>query len=176
MADEIALTMDELRAVAAYAAESAADVLALFEQAEPSDRRPRDAVGAALTFACGGERVKALRNVSWAALKAAQEMENLAASHAARAAMAASSAAYLHPLPKATQVKHILGAAAHAARAAELAAGDDPAIGDAHIQRAARRATPDVLSVLCRFPPAPPGGGRAGQLLRALDATLRATL
>lgn len=176
MADKIALTMDELRAVAACAAESATDVLTLFEQAEPADRRPRDAVEAALTFACGGQRVKALRDVAWAALKAAQETENLAASHAARAAMAASSAAYLHPLPKATQVKHILGAAAHAARAAELAAGDDPAIGDAHIRRAARRANPDVLNVLRRFPPAPPGGGRVGQLLRALDMALRATL
>ncbi|MCR6672476.1 putative immunity protein [Devosia ginsengisoli] len=174
MAGEVVLELDALRAVAAYAAESAADVLALFEQAAPSDSRPRDAVDAALAFARGGKRVKALRDASWTALKAAQETDNAAASQAARAAMAASAAAYLHPLPNATQVKHILGAAAHAARAAELAAGDDPAVGDAHIQRAALRAPPDVLSMLRQFPPAPPGSGRVGQLLRTLDTALRA--
>lgn len=172
---EIILEMDALRAVAAYAAENAGAVLALFEQAAPSDTRPRDAVEAALRFARGGKRVKALRDASWAALKAAQETENAAASQAARAAMAASAAAYLHPLPNATQVKHILGATAHAARAVELGAGDDPAVGDAHIQRAARHVPPDVLSVLRRFTPAPPGGGRVGQLLRALDTALRTT-
>jgi hypothetical protein len=39
------------------------------------------------------------------------------------------AAAYLHPLADAHQVKHILGAAAHAARAAELVAGDDRDVG-----------------------------------------------
>ena len=34
--------------------------------------------------------------------------------------------AFLHPLAKATQVKHILGSAAHAERAFELCGGDDP--------------------------------------------------
>lgn len=39
-------------------------------------------------------------------------------------------------------MKHILGAAAHAARAAELTAGDDRAVGADHIEQARRRATP----------------------------------
>ena len=72
----------------------------------------------------------------------------------------AASAAYLHPLADAHQVKHILGAAAHAARAAELIAGDDRDVGAEHIEQARRRATPAVVEVLKRYPAAPPGGGR----------------
>ena len=87
--------------------------------------------------------------------------------------MCAASAAYLHPLAKAHQVKHILGAAAHAARAAELTAGGDRDVGADHIVRARRRATPVVVDVLSRYPAAPPGGGRVGELLRDLDGALR---
>jgi hypothetical protein len=87
--------------------------------------------------------------------------------------MSAASAAYLHPLADAHQVKHILGAAAHAARAAELVAGDDRDVGAGAIERARRRATPAVVDVLRRYPAAPPGGGRVGELLRDLDEALR---
>ncbi len=87
--------------------------------------------------------------------------------------MCAASAAYLHPLADAHQVKHILGAAAHAARAVELMAGDDRAVGAEHIEQALRRATPAVVDVLKRYPAAPPGGGRVGELLRDLDKALR---
>jgi hypothetical protein len=87
--------------------------------------------------------------------------------------MSSAGAAYLHPLANATQVKHILGAAAHAARAHELVAGDDRTVGAAHVGQAARRATPAVVDVLTRFPPAPGGGGRVGELMRMLDADLR---
>lgn len=119
----------------------------------PSSRRPREAIAAARAFAAGGRRDKALRDVSWAALKAARETKDPAASQAARAAMAASSAAYLHPLANATQVKHILGAAAHAARTLELAAGGDPAVGAGHIATAVDLASPALLAVLRRYPP-----------------------
>jgi hypothetical protein len=97
----------------------------------------------------------------------------LVVSDAARAAMCAASAAYLHPLADAHQVKHILGAAAHAARAAELVASDDRDVGADHIEQARRRATPVVVDVLSRYPTAPPGGGRVGELLRDLDGALR---
>jgi hypothetical protein len=70
-------------------------------------------------------------------------------------------------------VKHILGAAAYAARAAELAAGDDRDVGAACIVRACQRATPGVLGVLVRYPAAPAGDGRVGELLRELDRALR---
>jgi hypothetical protein len=170
---EIVLDAQDLRAVAGYAAGCAQEVLEVFERAQPADLRPRDAVDAAWTFARGGERGKRLRDTAWAAQKAARDAGTAAAGHAARAAMCAASAAYLHPLADAHQVKHILGAAAHAARAAELVAGDDPDVGAAHVERARRRATPVVVDVLGRYPAAPPGGGRVGELLRALDDALR---
>ena len=170
---EIVLSMDDLREVARYAAESAQQVLEIFERAHPADSRARDAIDAAWTFARGGKRGKTLRDTAWAALRAAREAGTAAAGDAARAAMSAASAAYLHPLADAHQVKHILGAAAHAARAAELMAGDDRAVGADHIEQARRRATPIVVDVLSRYPAAPPGGGRVGELLRDLDEALR---
>ena len=170
---DVVLSMDDLRAIAGFAAESAQEALEIFESAHPDDTRPRDAIDAAWSFARGGRRGKALRDTAWAALRAARDADEAAAGDAARAAMAAASAAYLHPLADAHQVKHILGAAAYAARAAELLAGDDRGVGAEHIERARRRATPVVVDVLSRYPAAPPGGGRTGELLRALDSVLR---
>jgi hypothetical protein len=169
----ILLSLQDLREVTRYAAESAQEVLEIFERAHPADSRPRDAIDAAWTFARGGERGKTLRDAAWAAQKAARDADTAAAGDAARAAMCAASAAYLHPLADAHQVKHILGAAAHAARAAELIAGDNRAVGAAHVEQARRRAAPAVVDVLKRYPAAPPGGGRVGELLRALDGALR---
>src|ERR671916_1889984 len=166
---EIVLSKRDLRGVAGYAAESAQEALEIFERAHPADSRPRDAIDAAWTFARGGKRGKTLRDTAWAALKGARDADTVAAGDAARAAMCAASAAYLHPLAKATQVKHILGAAAHAARAAELVASDDRDVGANHIEQARRRATPDVVDVLSRHPAAPPGGGRVGEAVRGLD-------
>ncbi|HLM20836.1 MAG TPA: exonuclease SbcC, partial [Propionibacteriaceae bacterium] len=106
--------------------------LPIFERERPDDRRPRAALEAAQAFADGGERTKALRDSAWSAHRAAQEAADAgqaAASDAARAAGHAVGAAFLHPLAKATQVKHILGSASYAARAFELSAGDDPAVG-----------------------------------------------
>ncbi|MFI9029591.1 putative immunity protein [Streptomyces sp. NPDC053560] len=170
---EIALSKQDLRAVTAFAAACAAAVLDIFEADQPDDSRPRDAIDTAWDFARGGERGKALRDTAWAALKAAKCVDTAAAREAARAAMSAAGAAYLHPLAKATQVKHILGAAAHAARAAELAANDDRTVGAAHLEQAMSRAAPAVVGVLARFPAAPGGGGRVGELFRTLDAGLR---
>ena len=171
---EVDLSVPDLRAVTAFAAGSAEAVLEIFEADRPGDPRPRAAVGAAHAFARGGERGKELRDTAWAALKAAKETGSAAAREAAWAAMAAAGAPYLHPLAKATQVKHILGAAAYAARAAELVAGDDRAVGTARVGQAVRRAGPVVADVLSRFPAAPAGGGRVGELIRLLDAGLRA--
>jgi hypothetical protein len=151
-------------------------VLEIYEGAQPADSRPRDAIDAAWTFARGGERGKTPRDTGWAAHKAAQGADTAAAGDAARAAMCAASAAYGHPLADAHQVKHILGAAAHAARAAELMAGDARAAGADHLEHARRRATPVVVGVLGRYPAAPPGGGRVGELLRDLDEALRGRL
>ncbi|MFI2189391.1 putative immunity protein [Streptomyces sioyaensis] len=173
-ASEIVLNRQDLREVTAFAAACAEVALEIFEADQPEDSRPRDALGAAWEFARGGERGKALRDTAWAALKAAKSVDTAAAREAALAAMSAAGAAYLHPLAKATQVKHILGAGAYAARAAELVAGDDRNVGAEQLERAVHRATPVVVDVLTRFPAAPGGGGRVGELIRILDAGLRA--
>ncbi|WP_067819092.1 putative immunity protein [Actinomadura kijaniata] len=179
MADDsttIELSMSELREVTRYAVACARPALVIFERACPDDRRPRDAIDVARAFAEGARRSKAIRDNAWAAQRAAREARDAgqgAASDAARAALAAAGAAYLHPLAKATQVKHILGAAAHAARAFELSAGDDPSVGADHIEQSRTLTPPVVVDVLRRYPAAPPGGGRVGELIRQLDASLR---
>ncbi|OQR59631.1 exonuclease SbcC [Streptomyces maremycinicus] len=224
--DKIELSEHELREIAGYAAHCARRALPLFERSLPSDPRPRDAVEAAEAFAAGGRRTGALRQSAWAAHRAAREAASAAApapcaaADAARAASHAAAAAYLHPLADAHQVKHILGAAAHAARAEELAAeeepaagaepaaeeepaadeesaaGEEPAAGEdgtgvfvlpagagsptgggtpaGTAEWARRHAPAAVAAVLGRLPAAPPGGGRVGELMRGLDATLRA--
>ncbi|MFE7659111.1 putative immunity protein [Streptomyces bottropensis] len=172
-ASEIILSKQDLREVTAFAAACAEVVLEVFEADQPDDSRPRDAISAAWAFARGGERGKSLRDTASAALKAAQSAETAAAREAAWAAMSAAGAAFLHPLAKATQVKHILGASAYAARAAEIAADDDRSVGAEHLKRMMHRATPIVVDVLKRFPTAPDGGGRVGELIRVLDADLR---
>ena len=179
MADDsttIELSRSELREVANYAVVCARPALAIFERERPADRRPRAAIDAAQAFADGAERTKALRDSAWAAQRAAREARDAgqaAASDAAHAAANAAGAAFLHPLAKATQVKHILGSAAHAARACELAAGDDSGVGLDHIAQCRIMASPVAVAVLRRYPSAPPGGGRVGELGRTLDAALR---
>ncbi len=137
--------------------------------ADPADPRPHDAVAAARAFAAGGRRTAALRRCSWAALRAAREAPTPAAAEAARAAGLAAAAAFLHPLASAHQVRHVLGTAASAAHAEELAGVPAGTPGDA-----VRSAPPAVAAVLRRLPAAPPGGGRVGELVRGLDAALRA--
>jgi hypothetical protein len=154
-ASEVELSAQGLRVVARYAAESAQEALSIFEARHPGDRRPRVAVEAAWTFADGAERTQLQRSSALAAHKAAQEATTEAARDAARAAGHAAAAAYLHPLAKSHQVKHILGAAAHAARAAELAAGGDRSVGAARIDQARQRATPDLLRCSGATPPPP---------------------
>jgi hypothetical protein len=179
MADDstlIELSLSELREVAGYAAACARPALAIFERERPDDRRPRAAVDAAQAFADGAKRTKVLRDSAWAAQRAAHEARDAgqaAATDAAYAALAAAGAAFLHPLAKATQVKHILGSAAYAARAEELSAGDDPTVAVDHIEQARILASPVVVDVLRRYPLAASGGGRVGELIRQLDASLR---
>lgn len=175
MAGDFELSMDELRVVARFVAESAQEVLPVFEEAVPDDRRPRAAVDAAWAFIHGGKRTKLQRVTSLDAHRAAKEANTEATRLAARSAGDAASAAYLHPIAKAGQVGHILRAAASAARVAELNAGDDPAIGDMLIEQARQRATPVLMKVLCRYPFPPTANNRVARLTSALDAALRAS-
>jgi hypothetical protein len=172
-AGDVELTMAELRAVAGYAVACAAPALGIFTKACPGDARPAAALDAARAFADGAPRSRLQRTASTDAHRAAREAPDPAARHAASAAGAAAAAAYLHPLAKATQVRHILGSATHAARAAELARGDDPVVAEYVIMAAAKRAAPVVIDVLTRYPRAPEGRTRVAVLMQRLDGLLR---
>jgi rifampin ADP-ribosylating transferase len=167
------LTMDELRAIAGYAVACAQPALVVFQKARPEDPRPAAALHAARVFAEGAPRSRLQRTTATDAHRAALDATNQAARHAADAAADAAAAAYLHPLAKATQVRHILGSAAHAARAAELARGDDPVVAEYVVTAAAKRAMPVVREVLDRYPRAPKGRARVAVLMERLDSLLR---
>lgn len=166
------LTMDKLRVVARFAVESAQEVLAVFEDQAPADRRPRAAIEAAWEFVGGADRSRLQRVTALDAHRAAKEAGTEAAKLAAQAAGDAAAAAYLHPIAKATQVGHILRATASAARIAELIT-DDAAAADTVITNAARRASPSLVDVLSRYPAAPKSGNRLGELMIILDTALR---
>ncbi|MGW8483359.1 putative immunity protein [Microbacterium sp. NPDC055903] len=170
---DFVLTDGELREVVTYAVEAAQDVLGVVELARPGDARPRDAVAAALDFVRGAPRNNRQRVTARDAHRAAKESMDEAVACAAQAAGDAAAAAYLHPIAKATQVGHILRAAANAARVAELQAGDDPVAGAASIDRAVERASPLLVDVLCRYPRAPQGRSPVARLMADLDARLR---
>ena len=167
------LTMDELRAVARYVIRHAEDVLPVFERAVPGDPRPRAAIEAARAFADGAGRTTWQRATSVDAHRAARSAPDEASRLAARSAGDAASAAYLHPIAKATQVGHILRACASAARIGELEAGGDPEVAEALLRRSRQRATPVLVDVLRRYPPAPGGGSRVARLMSTLDRCLR---
>ena len=170
---DVELTMDELRAVAGYAVACAEPALVVFRKARPDDPRPAAALDAARVFAQGAPRSRLQRTAAADAHRAARDATSDAARHAATAAADAAAAAYLHPLATPTQVRHILGAGSYAARAAELARGDDPVVAEYVITAAAKRATPLVRDVLTRYPRAPKGRSRVAVLMQRLDSLLR---
>ncbi len=180
------LSMDEIRAVTAFAAASADEVLPLFESERPTDSRPRDALAAAHEFARGLPRSRLQRISAPAAHRAAKEADSAVAFHAAMAAGDAAASAYLHPLADAVQVKHILRASAHTIRALELSASGPAASGptantaaqgrrahDRLIEEIAASAPPTVVAVLCRYPRLEAGGNPLAQTLAEVDAVLR---
>jgi len=170
---DVEVTADELRAIAGYALACAEPALVIFRKDRPDDDRPAAALRAARAFAEGAPRSRLQRAAAADAHRAARDAANDAARHAAIAAGDAAAAAYLHPLASATQLRHILGAPAHAARAAELARGDDPVVAEYVITAAATRATPVVVDVLSRYPRAPRGRTRVAVLMARLDGMLR---
>nr|MDT0657602.1 exonuclease SbcC [Micromonospora sp. DSM 115978] len=167
------LTMDELRVVARYVVGHAEEVLPVFERAVPEDPRPRAAIEAAWAFINGANRTKLQRVASLDAHRAARSAPSEAARLAARTAGDAASAAYLHPIAQASQVGHILRAAASAARVGEIESGGDLAIGDALLERSRQAATPTLVAVLGRYPLAAGGGSRVAQLMSRLGHSLR---
>lgn len=169
----VALGEHELRQLGGWAAACAERALPLFEERAPADRRPRDALECIRDFATGERRSKRLRVAALAALAAARAAGDPVATSAARAAGYAASSAYLHPLATLGQAKHILCPAVYAARALELEAGDDPAVGEAEVRGAVARCPAAVRALLRRMPARANGRSRLAALLYLLDAGLR---
>jgi len=111
------LSDSDRRVVAAWAADCAERVLVLFEQEAPHDHRARDGIARARAFARGELQTASEIRLRFVAGRAAQAATSPAGKAAARAAGQASGVAHMGA--------HALGAAAYAARAADLAAPGD---------------------------------------------------
>ena len=159
--------------MALWAADCAERVLPLFQAKVPGDRRPRAAIEAARIFAQEGKRTAELRSLAWGAHAAARECRDPVATSAARSAGYAAATAYMHPLATHHQTRHVIGPAAYAARARELAAGDDPNVGDEEIQWIIEHTSAAVRQILGRMAPIGAARSRLDALLRMLDAGLR---
>ena len=167
------LSLDDIRVVVRYAVGAAEEVHPMYAALYPEDERPKAAIMAARMFCEGAKRSNLQRTAAVAAHRAAKELAEGAAQHAAWSAGDAAAAAYLHPISRSTQVGHILRATAHAARASELAAEGNPLVGIQFVERASGTATPALVEILLRYPPAPTAKGRVGQLMTLLDLKLR---
>ena len=167
------LSEEDRRLVGLWAADCAERVLPLFEAKAPSDTRPRGAIEGIRAFARGGKRTARLRSLAWAAHAAAREVGDPVATAAARAAGLAAATAYIHALATPHQAKHALGPAVYGARACELAADDDPIVGDEEIRGAIERASPAVREIIRRMPTRGAGRGRLDELFYQLDTGLR---
>src|ERR1700752_3355347 len=107
------LTDSDHQLLALWAATCAEHVLHLFESAQPSDPRPRQAIAQARAWARGEIRMSQSRAAGAHAMAAARELSG-AARHAAYAAGQAAVVAHV--------AAHELGAAAYAIKAARAAA------------------------------------------------------
>ena len=116
MGADFELSMGELRSVARFAADCAEVTLPEFEAAAPGDSRPRDAIDAARAFVAGAQRSNLQRTAAFGPIGRQKPSLARLLKLAALACGDAAAAAYLHPIAQATQVGHILRAAACAAR------------------------------------------------------------
>ena len=160
----LTLSEDDRRVLAAWAADCAERTLPLFEARAPSDARPRDAIAGARAFARGEKRIGELRTLAARAHVAARETADPAAAAAARAAGHAAAVAHMGA--------HARGVPAYAAKAAALAAADEPTAATDEIRWAVDHASPTVRNALRRLPPPPGAGGILGTLVNDLHRAL----
>ncbi|GAA3642219.1 hypothetical protein GCM10022200_27480 [Microbacterium awajiense] len=145
MSSPQALSETDRRALASWAADCAERVLPLFELASPEDPRPRDAIARARAFANGELDAAGEIRRRFVAGRAAGAVNAPEAVAAARAAAQAAAVAHMGA--------HALGAAAYAARAATLAASDDPAAAGQEIRWQLEHLSAAARTALARLPP-----------------------
>lgn len=175
MASPQALSEADRRVVAAWAADCAERVLAIFESESSSDGRPREAIARARAFARGELDAAGEIRRRFVAGRAAHDVTTPPAIAAARAAAQAAGVAHMGA--------HALGAAAYAARAVELSRpGQADAVRD-EIRWQLEHLTANARTALRRLPllgedtsgPLGPGLLNRGALaahIRALQAGL----
>ena len=110
------LTDSDHHLLALWAAACAEHVLHFFEEAQPSDSRPRHAIELARAWTRGEITMSEARAAAGHAMAAARDLSG-AARHAAYAAGQAAAVAHV--------AAHELGAAAYAIKAAQAAAPED---------------------------------------------------
>lgn len=145
----IELSIRELRSLTSWSCDCAERSQAIFRRARPEDERVALALAAARDFARGGPRNNHLRKLAMAAFRARAEIKGPAASAAAEAASHAAASAFLHPINKAHQVLHILGAAACASWA--LAESGEVGLADA-LNAAFTEAPLEIIALRRRYP------------------------
>jgi hypothetical protein len=155
------LSEADRRLVAAWAADCAERVLALFEAEAPTDDRPRDAIARARAFARGELDAAGEIRRRFVAGRAAHAVSSPAAVAAARAAAQASGVAHMGA--------HALGAAAYAAKAAGLASADDRVAVSDEIAWQVEQLDDRTKAALQQLPPL--GEDSAGPLGPGLLAT-----
>jgi hypothetical protein len=101
------LPIESLRILGKWTADCAERVLAIYEELNHGDSRPRDAINGIRSFSAGGKRQAKLRVLALDAYRASLETKDLAASAAAQAASLAAASAFTHPLVDIQQTKHI---------------------------------------------------------------------
>ena len=144
MASPQALSEDDRRLVALWAADCAERVLALFEAEAPDDDRARDGIHRARAFGRGELDTAGEIRRRFEAGRAAQSATTPAAVAAARSAGQASGVAH--------KGAHPLGAAAYGAKAASMAAGDDDTARRTEVLWQLQQMTHEVRAALARLP------------------------
>src|SRR4051794_31690754 len=157
------LSEAERRIVAGWAADCAEHVLVLFETEAPGDHRPGDLIARTRAFARGELATAEEIRRRFHGGVGTTEVKLPAAAAAARAA--GQSVAVCH------MGAHALGAAAYAARAAELAHPDRPGAAEEEIRWQLDRMSAPVRDALRKLPPV--GENRSGPLGPGLLASGR---
>jgi hypothetical protein len=169
------LSEADRRRVAAWAAECAERVLALFEAEAPADDRPRAAIARARAFARGELNTAEEIRRRFVGGVSAGEAKTAAAAAAARSAGQAVAVCHMGA--------HALGAAAYAVKAASLADPDRPEVVEEEIRSQLGRMTAEVRAALRALPPVGenrsgprgpglPASGQLGAIIRDLQAGL----
>lgn len=161
MASPQTLSQADRRLVAVWAAHCAERVLGVFESEAPGDNRPREAIARTRAFAHGQLDIAQAIRGRFVNGGAAREVSSPAAAAAARAAGQAAAVPHMGA--------HALGAAAYAAKAAGLAAGNRPEAVADEIAWQLGHTSASVRNALCLLPPV--GTNASGPLGPGLLAT-----